>query len=137
MNKNIRIILADDHLIILRSISTLLNQIPDIEVVALAENGERALTLARSIPADIMILDIDMPKMNGLQVTAQLKSLDIDIKVVIFTIYDDPSIVRSAIEKGASGYVLKNRAMTDLQQAIRMVNKGKRFLSEPIATYDS
>ena len=77
MDKNIKVILADDHQNILNSISSLLRNSPNIEVVATAENGEKAVALAQTIRADILILDIDMPKLNGLQVSEKLHSLEL------------------------------------------------------------
>ncbi len=135
MDKNIKVILADDHQNILNSISSLLRNSPNIEVVATAENGEKAVALAQTIRADILILDIDMPKLNGLQVSEKLHSLELDVLIVILSIYDEPSIVRAAFKQGARGYVLKNRAASDLVEAIWKVNGGEVFVSEPIAKY--
>jgi two-component system nitrate/nitrite response regulator NarL len=135
MDKNIKVILADDNQNILNSISSLLRNSPHIEVVATAENGEKALALAQSIQADILILDIDMPKLNGLQVSEKLHSLELNVLIVILSIYDEPSIVRAAFKLGARGYVLKNRAASDLVEAIWKVNDGEIFVSEPIAEY--
>jgi DNA-binding NarL/FixJ family response regulator len=132
MDKYIKVILADDHQSILNSISRLLKNTPNIEIVATAENGERAIALTRSEQPDILILDIDMPKLNGLQVSARLKSLELDVKIVILSIYDEPSIVHAAFKQGARGYVLKNRAASDLVKAIQAVNEGERFLSAPL-----
>jgi len=135
MDKNIKVILADDHQNILNSISSLLRNSPHIEVIATAENGEKAVALAQSTQADILILDIDMPKLNGLQVSEKLHSLELNVLIVILSIYDEPSIVRAAFERGARGYVLKNRAASDLVEAIWKVNGGEIFVSEPIAEY--
>lgn len=132
MDKYIKVILADDHQSILKSISRLLKNTPNIEIVATAENGERAIALTRSEQPDVLILDIDMPKLNGLQVSAWLKSLEMDVKIVILSIYDEPSIVHAAFKQGARGYVLKNRAASDLVKAIQAVNEGERFLSAPL-----
>jgi DNA-binding NarL/FixJ family response regulator len=132
MDKYIKVILADDHQSILNSISRLLKSTPNIEIVATAENGERAIALTRSEQPDVLILDIDMPKLNGLQVSAWLKSLEMDVKIVILSIYDEPSIVHAAFKQGARGYVLKNRAASDLVKAIQAVNEGERFLSAPL-----
>ena len=135
MDKNIKVILADDHQNILNSISSLLRNSPHIEVIATAENGEKAVALAQSTQADILILDIDMPKLNGLQVSEKLQSLELTVLIVILSIYDEPSIVRAAFKLGARGYVLKNRAASDLVEAIWKVNGGEIFVSEPIAEY--
>ena len=132
MDKYIKVILADDHQSILNSISRLLKSTPNIEIVVTAENGERAIALTRSEQPDVLILDIDMPKLNGLQVSAWLKSLEMDVKIVILSIYDEPSIVHAAFKQGARGYVLKNRAASDLVKAIQAVNEGERFLSAPL-----
>lgn len=127
--------MADDHQNILNSIAKLLDEIPNIEVVATAENGEKAVALAQSVNPDVLILDIDMPRLNGLQVSARLRSLGVDVKILIFSIYDEASIVRAAFKQGASGYVLKNRATTDLVKAVEKVTAGERFVSAPVASY--
>ncbi|MBN2502934.1 MAG: response regulator transcription factor [Anaerolineales bacterium] len=133
MNKTIKVILADDHQNILRSILSLFDHAEDIEVVATAENGEKAVKLLDTIRPDVLILDIDMPKLNGLQVLSRLNALELDVKPIIFSIYADPAIVRTAFKKGAHGYVLKNRAAADLIAAVQKVQEGETFLSEPIA----
>jgi two-component system, NarL family, response regulator DegU len=137
MDQVIKVILADDHQSILNSISSLLNNSPNIKVVATAENGERAIALTRSEKPDVLILDIDMPKLNGLQVSARLNSLDIEVKIVILSIYDEPSIVYAAFKQGVRGYVLKERAASDLVKAIQLVNGGERFLSAPLIETDN
>jgi DNA-binding NarL/FixJ family response regulator len=137
MDKVIKVILADDHQSILKSISSLLNNSPNIKVLATAENGERAIALARSEKPDVLVLDIDMPKLNGLQVSARLKSLDIEVKIVILSIYDEPAIVYAALKQGVRGYVLKERAASDLVNAIQLVYGGERFLSAPLIDTDN
>jgi DNA-binding NarL/FixJ family response regulator len=135
MDENIKVILADDHQNVLRSISNLLSNSPIIEVVETAENGLTALELTQSVEPHVLVLDIDMPKLNGLQVSAQIQALEVDVKIVILSNYDDPSIVRAAFKVGARGYVLKNYAVADLIPAIKMVNEGEIFLSAPLAGY--
>jgi DNA-binding NarL/FixJ family response regulator len=135
MKNQITVILADDHQNILKGISTLLHRVQNIELVGTAENGKEAVALAQTVHPDVLILDIDMPVMNGLQATARIRSLAEDIKIVIFSIYDDPSIVRAAIKQGASGYVLKNRTSTDLVQAVQAAAAGEVFVSAPVAEY--
>lgn len=137
MNKPITVILADDHHYILKSISELLNNSPNIAVVATAENGEKAVSLTKAEQPDVLVLDINMPKLNGLQVTARLRSSKPEVKIVILSIYEEPSIVRAAINRGAHGYVLKNRAASDLVKAIRAVNEGEIFLSSPLSEHIS
>jgi DNA-binding NarL/FixJ family response regulator len=137
MKKPITVILVDDHQNILKSISRLLNDSPGIEVLATAENGETALALTQSIQPDVLVLDIDMPKLNGLQVSERLQSQDVAVKIVILSIYDEPSIVRAAFKQGARGYVLKNRAASDLVTAIQTVTEGRRYLSAPLSEYIS
>jgi two-component system response regulator DegU len=134
MTEIIKVILADDHETILNSVSTLLNSSPYIEVVSTAEDGVKAIDLARSSQADVLILDLDMPELNGLQVSAKLRSMNIDVKILILSIYSNPSIVEAAIRLGASGYVLKNRAVADLVTAVHTVAGGDQFLSPPLET---
>ena len=133
MDGNIKVILADDHQNVLKSISNLLNNSPIIDVLDTAENGEKALKLTQSAGPDVLVLDIDMPELNGLQVLARLRSSKAEVKTLILSNYDDPSIVRAAFAGGARGYVLKNRAVTDLVKAIKKVKEGERFLSAPLS----
>ena len=135
MDEIIKVILADDHQNVLRSISTILNNSPIIDVVDTANNGEEAFVIAQSVEPDVLVLDIDMPVLNGLQVSEKLKSLDVDVNILILSNYDDPTIVRAAFDVGARGYVLKNRAVTDLVEAIQRVNEGDVFLSAPLSGY--
>lgn len=135
MNNKIKVILADDHQSILKSITYLLRTAQNIEVVATAENGEKAMAMAQSMHPDVLILDVDMPKLNGLQVSARMKALDMDVKIIIFSIYDEAPIVRAAFHQGVQGYVLKSRATTDLIKAVQTVTEGEVFISEPIARH--
>jgi DNA-binding NarL/FixJ family response regulator len=135
MENNIEVLIADDHQNILKSIAAFLSNLPNITVVATAENGEKAVALARSKKPDVMVLDINMPKLNGLEVLKKLRTDKIKVSIVILSIYDEPSIVQEAFNLGAKGYVLKNRATTDLINAIRMANRGEQYVSEPLTGY--
>lgn len=135
MTKKIKVLLADDHPDLLKRVSALLRTSPSIEVVATAENGEQAVALAQAARPDVLILDIDMPKLNGLQATARTRILDLAVRIVILSIYDEPSIVRAAFNQGASGYVLKSRATTDLIEAVHRVVDGEKFVSAPVEKY--
>lgn len=133
MANTIKVVLADDHRDILISIATLLEKLPNIHIVGTAENGKKALDLAQSTHPDVIILDIDMPILNGLQVSARLQTTNPEVKILIFSIYDEPSIVRAAFHQGANGYVLKNQAASDLVKALEKVARGERFISAPVA----
>jgi DNA-binding NarL/FixJ family response regulator len=133
--KKIKVLLADDHPDLLKRVSALLRTSPTIDVVATAENGEKAVELAQATQPDVLILDIDMPKLNGLQAIVRARMMGLAASILILSIYDDPSIVRAAFKQGASGYVLKSRATTDLIEAVHEIVYGKQFISAPIAKY--
>ena len=135
MNKNIQVMLADDHPDILKNISFYLNNTPEIEVVGVAENGEKAVSLFDTVKPDVLILDMNMPGLNGLEVLAKLKSMQYEARVVVLSIYDEPSIVKAAFRQGAHAYVLKNRVTHDLVQAIKLVWNGESFVSDPLRGY--
>lgn len=131
--KGIRVVLADDHHAILNSITNLLESSPGIKVIGTAENGRRAIELVRSESPDVLVLDIDMPEMNGLQALTRLRSLGLEVKTIILSIYAERSIVRTAFQLGAAGYVLKHDAAGDMVKAVRQVERGESFLSAALA----
>jgi DNA-binding NarL/FixJ family response regulator len=124
-----RIVIADDHGIVRSGIRLLLERQPDLEVVAEAADGVDARdTVIREQP-DLAILDVKMPGLTGLQATREIKAQLPDVSILILSMHDDERYLFEALKAGASGYVLKSQADTDLLDAIRSVERGEPFLS--------
>jgi DNA-binding NarL/FixJ family response regulator len=129
----IRVLVADDHTILREGVCSLLDLQDDIEVVGEASDGAEALELLGEATVDVVIMDMVMPRMNGLEATREIKRRWPAVKILILSMYDDDAYVQQVIEAGASGYVLKRVATEDLVQAIREVHSGASFLYPPIA----
>lgn len=127
-----RILLADDHTIFRQSLHRLLSDEGDIEVVGDAEDGREAVRLACELLPDIVIMDIAMPLLNGLEATCQIKRLCPQVKVLILSMHDNEEYIRSALAKGAMGYLLKDASSRELMDAIRVVHRGESVLSPAI-----
>lgn len=123
-----RILLADDHAMVRRGLRHVLDAEPDLEVVAEAEDGRSALSIARSEEIDLAILDISMPRLTGMQATRELLKRRPDARVLILSMYDNEEYFFEAIRAGASGYVLKSAADRDLVEACRAIVRGAPFV---------
>src|SRR5574338_843136 len=126
---SISILLADDHHIVRKGLRALLEVEPDFEVVGEASTGLEALDLAAQTQADILVLDLMMPGMNGLEVTRQVRQRMDKPQIIILSMHANEAYVLEALRKGASGYVLKDSSTEELVHSIRRVASGKRYLS--------
>lgn len=124
----IRILLADDHAILRAGLVRLLGEEKDIEVVGEAENGREAVQKVQELHPDIVLMDIGMPVMNGMEATKQIKKRDADVKVLVLTMHDNEEYLFQVLQAGAAGYVLKKAADSDLVNAIHVVSRGDCFL---------
>ena len=129
----IRVLLVDDHAILRQGVHALLAREPDILVVGEAEDGQQAVDLVEELHPDVVIMDIVMPRMNGLEATRRLKELHPEVRTLILSMYDDQEYVVQIIQAGACGYVLKRVVTEDLVRAIHEVHAGGSFLYPPIA----
>lgn len=132
MNK-INILLADDHTVVRQGLKALLEAQPDMAVVGEAANGRQAMQLARKLAPDVVVMDIAMPSLNGLEATRQIIHALPSAKVLILSSYNDDEYVSQLTEAGAAGYLLKQTAATDLIRAIREIRKGKSFFSPAVS----
>src|SRR5215218_1352624 len=129
----LRIFLADDHAVVRAGLKTLVDAQADMVVVGEAGDGQAALEQVRDCLADVVIMDISMPQLNGAMATAQMRQQCPDIKVLALSVHEDTGYLRKLLEAGASGYVLKRSAAETLIQAIRMVADGGTYLDPAIA----
>jgi two-component system response regulator DegU len=126
--------IADDHVLMREGLKQLLELEDDITVIAQAGDGEEAVKKATECSPNVILLDINMPKMNGIEVLRRFKDLGVDSKVIILTIHDDREYLLEAMKIGANGYVLKDSDADSLIKAIRDVNEGKTYIQPSIAT---
>ena len=132
--ESIRLIVADDHNILLDGLRLLLDSMQDIEVVAEAGNGVEVIAKVRQHRPDVVLLDIAMPEINGLEVVKIIKGIAPDTQVVILSRYEKEAYVQQALSAGACGYVVKGAPSSELIDAIRHARRGKYFLSSQIQT---
>jgi len=128
----IRVLLADDHNMVRAGIRQLLEGAPDLQVVAEAGDGEEAQALIQRHKPDVAVLDIQMPKASGIEVTRWVRSTQAGVGVLILTAYDDDPYVMAVLQAGANGYVLKTAQADELIQAVRDVHEGKSALDPAI-----
>jgi two-component system response regulator NreC len=129
----IRVLLADDHAIVREGVKRILTAEPDLEVVGEAEDGLQAVEQAKKLKPDVAVLDISMPGINGIEATKQIKAALPDTQTLALTMHSDDTYVFQLLKAGASGYVLKRAAATDLVQAIRAARRGEAFLYPSVA----
>ncbi len=127
--KRIRILLADDHLVVRTGLSALLGIEPDLEVVGEAADGEEAVRCAKALRPDVVIMDLMMPRMNGVAATTALRSELPDAKVLVLTTFGDSANVRRALDAGATSALIKDASRAELVGAIRRTAAGTRVVS--------
>ncbi len=130
----IKVLIADDQELIRQSLQIVLNSKENIEVTDVAANGQEVIRCVREQQPDVILMDIRMPKMDGVQCTKILKENYPNIKIIILTTFDDDEFVYNALKFGASGYLLKGVSMDELVEAISTVHSGKAMINPDIAT---
>ena len=130
----IRVLLADDHTILRAGLRMMLNAQPDIEVVGEASDGRQALGEALRLQPDVVLMDITMPEMNGIEATRQIKRALESTRVLILTMHENEEYLFQVLRAGASGYILKEAADTELISAIRVVYSGRFYMSPSAQT---
>ncbi len=136
----IKVLIADDHALVREGIIAFLKTCDDIEVVAEASDGLEALEKTNKFRPDIVIMDINMPKLGGYEATIEMKKINPDIKILVLTQYEDKEYISRFLKAGVSGYLLKKAVGSDLITALRAINKGESYLhpsitSEVVAGY--
>ena len=128
-----RVLLADDHAIVRQGLRSLLENKAKVDVIAEASDGREAVSMAKEMRPDLVIMDIAMPGLNGLEALLQLKSLEFPLKVIILSMHVEENYVTRALRSGASGYVYKGSAFDDLELAMKAVSKDQAFLSPAVS----
>jgi DNA-binding NarL/FixJ family response regulator len=131
--KTIRVIVADDHTIIRSGLKALLDREPDIEVVAEAADGRQAVQKAQELLPEVVLLDIAMPNLNGIEAARQIAAKHERMGIIILSMHSDESYVLKALKAGARGYLLKDSSESDVMNAVRAVNSGKAYFSPEIS----
>lgn len=129
----IRILLADDHKIMRQGLRSLLEKEQDFEIIAEAANGEEALEIACRLRPNVVIMDVAMPILNGIQCTHRIRESAPDVKIVALTIHKDKNYLTGMLQAGTSGYLLKDCAAEELVHAVRVAANGKAYVSPEVA----
>jgi len=127
-----KILIADDHPLLCEALCQTLSKEPDMEVVGKAGNGEEAVSMASELKPDVVIMDIIMPKFDGIEASKRIKSTEPNIAILILTAYDDDNYVLGLLEAGAAGYLLKSARGQDLIEAVRAIRAGESVLHPEI-----
>ncbi len=130
--KQLRVFLADDHQMFLQGLQVMLGREPDMEIIGHASNGQEVVEQVRKIHPEVLVLDITMPGLNGVEVCRQLCRDAVHPAILILSVHNDEEYIAQAITAGAAGYLLKEAAAEDLTQAIRKVAQGQFYLGENI-----
>ncbi len=133
MSTPIKVLLAEDHVLVRKGIYSLLSEHADIEIVAEASNGFEAIAAVNDHQPDVVVMDIKMPELNGLEASRQLRKLHPNLKILALTMYTNEEYVRQMLSSGVSGYVVKQSIPDELINAIRAVYSGNAFLSPSIS----
>lgn len=128
----IKILIADDHPLVRHALKNILEKAPDFQIVGEANNGQEALEFANDIKPDVVIMDISMPILNGLEATRQIKRDNSNIAILVLTIHEDDDYILGILEAGAAGYLVKSVFGDEVIQAVRAVIAGEMVLSDPI-----
>jgi DNA-binding NarL/FixJ family response regulator len=131
--EKIKVVLADDHTVVRQGLRALLMAEEDIDIVGEAENGRQAVQMVKKLMPDVVVMDIAMPVLNGLEATRQISRAAPTAKVLILSSYSDDEYVQQLTEAGAAGYLVKQTAANDLLKAIREAHKGNAYFSPSIA----
>ncbi len=131
--KKIRVLLADDHPFFLYGVSTYLKTVPEIEMVGEANSGEDVVNQAKQLNPDVILMDIRMPGMNGIEATKKIKQSNPETNILIFTMFKDDQSVFTAMRMGAKGYILKDAGKEEIIRAIKTIAAGEAIFSAEIA----
>lgn len=130
----IRVLLVEDHALVRAGLRALLERAGDIHVLGEAANGQEGVELTKSLKPDVVIMDIMMPRLNGIQAAEHIQNLKLPAKVLLLSMYSEEGLVHQALQSGAKGYVLKTSVSEELLEAVRTVARGETYLSATISS---
>jgi DNA-binding NarL/FixJ family response regulator len=131
--KSARVLIADDHYLVRDGLHRMLSRTPDLEVIGDASNGREAVELCRRLSPDLVLMDVRMPKMDGLEATRTIKAEQHNVRVLVVTTYENPDYLLEALKAGAAGYVLKDAPKEQLLNSVRRVLEGESPLNQELA----
>ena len=131
--ESMRILIADDHPVVREGLSAMLNRQPDIEVVGEAENGKECVEKTRKLRPDIVLMDLRMPEMDGVEAMRQIAATNPEVRFIVLTTYDNDEYIFKGIEAGARAYLLKDSPREELFKAIRAVHRGESLIQPAVA----
>jgi DNA-binding NarL/FixJ family response regulator len=129
----IRVVVADDHHLVRQGIRALLEKAADLEVVGEAADGQQAIELVRALVPDVLVIDIAMPRLNGMEAVSRLRAMTLKTRFMMLSMHSDETVVRQALKSGARGYILKRAVSEELLMAVRAVHRGDVFLSPEVS----
>jgi DNA-binding NarL/FixJ family response regulator len=129
----IRVLIAEDHLMVRAGIRALLEKAGDIHVMGEASNGQEALELVEKLTPDVLVMDIMMPRLNGIQAAENIRKLNLSTRILLLSMYSDEGLIYQALQSGVRGYVLKSSVSDELLWAVRAVAEGKTYLSGQVS----
>jgi len=135
MNNKIKIIIADDHPMMRSGVKSVLLTDPQIEIISEAKDGEEAFNLIKKYLPDVALLDVEMPKMTGLEIARRVDAENIKTKIVFLTMYKEEDMFNEAMDSGAYGYVLKENAVEDVLESVKTVAENRYYISPNISNY--
>ncbi len=134
MADTIRILIVDDHPVVREGIAAMLAREPDLEVVGEAHDGLDAIDKARSLKPDVILMDLQMPRLDGAEAIRRIRATEPDMKFIVLTTFDSDDFIFKGIEAGARGYLLKDAPRDDLFRAVRAVHRGESLIQPAVAT---
>jgi len=132
MTPTVSLVIVDDHQLVLDGLVSIVKEMDDFKIIGSACNGKEGLELVKALRPDLVLMDIDMPVMNGLEATRRIKSEVDDSKVIILTMHNEASLIKKVMDIGADGYLLKNSDRQEFRDALCSVSKGKSYFSAEV-----